>query len=263
MSGSGWAYAARPALWGLLMLLSLGLILLWREAALERYKMRHSYYGDLQGSFEGRGWDFFKRGWWLWLSAMISLIILLVIVPLAKFFPVLLPLIKIASVAPLLMLLLAPFIYGAFKAVEWRWWISGIRFGDVRLESALPRGALVSLYWKVIGWFLLIVALFAVYLFSCAALIASISQTPMAKVFTPGNLQGSIPMLVLAGIGYLAFILLMNVVMRVYLLRDLWVRLVGSTTVYHIEAATNVAVTGDLASAVGEGLADGLDVVGF
>ena len=263
MSGSGWAYAARPALWGLLMLLSLGLILPWREAALERYKMRHSYYGDLQGSFEGRGWDFFKRGWWLWLSAMISLIILLVIVPLAKFFPVLLPLINIASVAPLLMLLLAPFIYGAFKAVEWRWWISGIRFGDVRLESALPRGALVSLYWKVIGWFLLIVALFAVYLFSCAALIASISQTPMAKVFTPGNLQGSIPMLVLAGIGYLAFILLMNVVMRVYLLRDLWVRLVGSTTVYHIEAATNVAVTGDLASAVGEGLADGLDVVGF
>ena len=231
MSGSGWAYAARPALWGLLMLLSLGLILPWREAALERYKMRHSYYGDLQGSFEGRGWDFFKRGWWLWLSAMISLIILLVIVPLAKFFPVLLPLIKIASVAPLLMLLLAPFIYGAFKAVEWRWWISGIRFGDDRLESALPRGALVSLYWKVIGWFLLIVALFAVYLFSCAALIASISQTPMAKVFTPGNLQGSIPMLVLAGIGYLAFILLMNVVMRVYLLRDLWVRLVGSTTV--------------------------------
>jgi uncharacterized membrane protein YjgN (DUF898 family) len=263
MSGSGWAYAARAALWGLLMLLSLGLILPWREAALERYKMRHSYYGDLQGSFEGRGWDFFKRGWWLWLSAMISLIILLVIVPLAKFVPVLLPLIKIASVAPLLMLLLAPFIYGAFKAVEWRWWISGIRFGDVRLESALPRGALVSLYWKVIGWFLLIVALFAVYLFSCAALIASISQTPMAKVFTPGNLQGSIPMLVLAGIGYLAFILLMNVVMRVYLLRDLWVRLVGSTTVYHIEAATNVAVTGDLASAVGEGLADGLDVVGF
>jgi hypothetical protein len=43
------------------------LILPWRAAALERYKMRHSHYGDLQGSFEGRGWEFFKRGWWLWL----------------------------------------------------------------------------------------------------------------------------------------------------------------------------------------------------
>ena len=51
--------------------------------------------------------------------------------------------------------------------------------------------------------------------------------------------------------------------MRVYLLRDLWARLVGSTTVHGIEAAANVAARGDLASALGEGLADGLDVVGF
>jgi hypothetical protein len=51
--------------------------------------------------------------------------------------------------------------------------------------------------------------------------------------------------------------------MRVYLLRDLWVRLVGSMTVYGIDAAANVAARGDLANAVGEGLADGLDVVGF
>src|SRR5450755_1905914 len=32
MSGSGWAYAARAALWGVLMLPTLGLILPWREA---------------------------------------------------------------------------------------------------------------------------------------------------------------------------------------------------------------------------------------
>jgi uncharacterized membrane protein YjgN (DUF898 family) len=55
MTGSGWAYAARAALWGVLMLPTLGLILPWREVALERYKMRHCHYGDLQGSFEGRG----------------------------------------------------------------------------------------------------------------------------------------------------------------------------------------------------------------
>ena len=72
MKGSGWAYAARAALWALLVILTLGLMLPWREAALERYKMRHSYYGDLQGSFEGRGWEFFKRGWWLWPLAPIA-----------------------------------------------------------------------------------------------------------------------------------------------------------------------------------------------
>jgi hypothetical protein len=46
----------------------------------------------------------------------------------------------------------APFLYGAFKAIEWRWWISGIRFGEGSFESDLSKGALYSLYWKVIGW---------------------------------------------------------------------------------------------------------------
>src|ERR1700688_2739491 len=73
MDGSGWAYAMRAGLWGLLALVTLGLALPWREAALERYKMRHCYYGDLEGSFEGSGWEFFRRGWWLWLLAVLSL----------------------------------------------------------------------------------------------------------------------------------------------------------------------------------------------
>jgi uncharacterized membrane protein YjgN (DUF898 family) len=251
MSGSGWAYAARSVLWGILVILTVGLMLPWREAALERYKMRHSYYGDLPGSFDGRGLDFFRHGWWLWLLGVLSLA--LMVWAAAKNVPV----------APFVLMVGAPFIYGAFKAVEWRWWLSGIRFGEVRLQSALPRGALVGLYWKAIGWFLLMDVLFVGYLLLCAAAIAGISQMPMAKAFTPGNLQASVPMLVLAAIGYLAFILAVNVVMRVYLLRDVWARIVGSTTVYDVEAAANVAVRGDLASALGEGLADGLDVAGF
>ena len=261
MSGSGWAYAARAALWGLLMLLTLGLILPWREAALERYKMRHCYYGELQGSFEGRGWDFFKRGWWLWLLAVAPLLALLIILPLSKFvFPGLLWRADGAAafVVPFIPLL-APFIYGAFKAVEWRWWLSGIRFGEVRFESALPRGALLSLYWKVIGWFLLLVALLTAYLFACAGSIVAVS----GLAFTPAGLRGSVLMLVLAGIGYLGFILLLNVVLRIYLMRDLWAKIMGSTMVHHIGAAANISVRGDLASAVGEGLAGGLDVAGF
>lgn len=267
MSGSGWAYAARASLWGVLMLLTLGLILPWREAALERYKMRHCHYGDLQGSFEGRGWDFFKRGWWLWLLAVVPLSVVAVVLPLTRSVPALVPFTKtatqIAGVVGLLIPLVAPFIYGVFKAVEWRWWLSGIRFGEVQLESALLRGALVGIYWKVIGWFLLIVALFVGYLLLGAALIARINQTPMAQFFTPGHFQGNVPMVVLAAIGYLAFILTLNVVMRVYLMRDLWARVAASTTVHHLDAASNVLARGDLAGALGEGLADGLDVVGF
>ena len=235
MSGSGWAYAGQAALWGVLMILTLGLILPWREAALERYKMRHTYYGDLQGSFEGRGWEFFKRGWWLWPLAPIALYV----------FP------------------LAPFVYGAFKAVEWRWWISGIRFGDVRLESTMRRGALIGLYWKVIGWVVLLSVALAAYLTLCSTLVASMSGTPFDQFYKPEVFLKSIPLLALAGLGYLVFALAMNVVMRVYLMRDLWVRVLAWTIVHNIEAAANVSARGELANALGEGFADGLDVAGF
>ena len=263
MSGSGLAYAGRAALWGVLALITLGLALPWREAALERYKMRHTYYGDLQGSFAGTGWEFFKRGWGLWLFFMTSFIVLFVITPLTKYFPALKPLSIIVGLFDFLIPLAAPFLYAMFKAIEWRWWLSGIRFGDVRLESALSESALMSLYWKVIGWFLLISVLFSAYLFACAALIAGINHTPMTKLFTQSGLQGGIPMLVALVIGYLALILAMNVVMRVYLLRDVWARVIASTTVYRLEAAANVAAKGELANALGEGFADGLDVAGF
>jgi uncharacterized membrane protein YjgN (DUF898 family) len=265
MGGSGWSYAARSALWLVATMLTLGLILPWREAALERYKMRHSYYGELQGSFVGRGWDFFKEGWRLWLLALVPLgmailLLLLEVLP---------PLSSLASTAALIAVAVAlfitlftPFIYGAFKAAKWRWLIAGMRFGDVHLDSALQRGALVGLYWKVTGWSLLIAAVFSAYLLLCAVSIATLSHTPLAKAFTLANWQGSLPMLVLAGIGYLALILLLNVVIRVYLLRDLWARLIGSTMVYRIDAAANVVVAGDPAGAVGEGL-DGLDMAGF
>ena len=235
MTGSGWIYAFQAFLWGLLMILTIGLILPWRAAALERYKMRHSYYGDLQGSFEGRGWEFFKRGWWLWL-----------LTPIAVY-----------------LLPLAPFVYGAFKAVEWRWWLSGIRFGGVRVESSLPRSALIGLYWKVIGWIVVLGLVFLIYLGLAAALVASMSGEPFVEFFRSQEFAKSIPLLALAGLGYLAFALAMNVVIRVYLLRDLWVRVLGSVNVVGIEAAANVAARGELAGALGEGFADGLDIGGF
>jgi uncharacterized membrane protein YjgN (DUF898 family) len=235
MKGSGWIYALQASLWGVLTALTLGLALPWRTAALERYKMRHSYYGNLQGSFEGRGWEFFKRGWWLWLLAPIAI-----------------------YVSPL-----APFVYGAFKAVEWRWWLSGIRFGGVRVESIMRRSELIGLYWKVIGWIVVLGLVFSVYLGLAAVLVASMSGAPFVEFFKSQDFMKSIPLLVLAGLGYLAFALAMNIVIRVYLVHDLWVRVLGSVNIAGIEAAANVAAQGEMANALGEGFADGLDVGGF
>jgi hypothetical protein len=65
------------------------------------------------------------------------------------------------------------------------------------------------------------------------------------------------------GIGYLVMALGFNVVFRMYLVRDLWAKVAGTTVVYNIAAADNVAVTGDAASAIGEGFADSLDIGGL
>ena len=61
----------------------------------------------------------------------------------------------------------------------------------------------------------------------------------------------------------LGAILALNVVIRVYLLRDLWATVLRSVQVHNIGAAANVTARGELASALGEGFADGLDVAGF
>jgi uncharacterized membrane protein YjgN (DUF898 family) len=238
MSGSGWDYAWRAGLWGLLVVVTLGLALPWRQAALERFKMRHTSYGDLPGGFYGTGWEFFKRGWWLWLLAWIAGIT------------------QVAAVA-------LPFIYAAFKAIEWRWWVSGIRFGDVRFESDMTRGALIGLYWKVIGWFALLVFILMVWIGGVFGVaygfddfagdieekILIVSQQPLV--------------LILMALGYIVVVLAIWVVLRIYLMRDMWARVAMTTTVHNLAAADGVVARGHLVSALGEGFADSLDIAGF
>ena len=230
MTGSGWAYAARATLWGLLAIVTLGIAMPWREAALERYKMRHSWYGDLQGKFEGRGWEFFKGIWWLWLLTPIALFV----------FPLL------------------PFLYAHYKAVEWRWWLSGIRIGGVRVESTLEPSALQGLYWKVVGWSMLLSTALGIFVTVAVMLLLKVSEAESADA-----LMQSPAMIAVLVVGYLTFALGLGVVVRLYLSRDLWVKVMASTKLYGLESAANVAARGDLASALGEGFADGLDVGGF
>jgi len=207
----------------------------WRAAALERFKMRHSFYGDLPGRFEATGWAFFKNGWWLWLLAW----------P-AVFLPVALP-----------------FIYGAFKSIEWRWWASGIRFGEVRFDSKLTEGALIGLYWKVIGWSLLLLIFLSAWIGGVVGIgMAAGGGTKSSGLEIAHALQHPVLLIAMA-LGYVAAALALGVVLRVYLLRDVWERVAASVTVHNLSAADNVKAQGHLVSALGEGFADSFDVAGF
>src|SRR5262249_299791 len=234
MDGSGWIYAWWASIWLLFVIVTLGVAGPWRAAALERYKMQHSWYGDLQGRFEGKGWEFFKRIWGFWLVTPPALLL----------FPLL------------------PFLYARYKAVEWRWWVSGIRFGAVTVESKLEPNALQGLYWKVIGWYFLLAMVFAILIGGALALVAGLGGAKPGAA-GPDALAQNIPLLVVTVVGYMALALALGVVIRLYLTRDLWARVLRTTVVTNIAAAANVAARGDLASAIGEGIADGLDVAGF
>jgi uncharacterized membrane protein YjgN (DUF898 family) len=255
MRGSGSVYALRAGLWSLLVVLTLFLALPWRQAALERYKMGHTFYGSLPARFVGTGGNLFTQAWWLWVITAFMLIAQtgVSVSPQTRF---LAPFLATAFAVSL------PFLYATYRAIEWRWWIGGVRFGGVELDCKLRRGALIAMYWKIFGWGFLLFLLLAGWFAALAGLAFAQSGDGASSTQVIAVLQQP-SMLIGFGLGYVAVALGIGVVWRVYLLRDLWALLAASTTVFNLAAAENVAARGDLVSGLGEGLADNLDVAGF
>ena len=254
MTGSGLNYAWRVGLWSLLVFVSLGLALPWRQAALERFKMRYTAYGHLRGRFEGTGGQLFRRGWGLWLALWVLVLLPIVLGYQSKPW--------LAGLASIVLLFALPFVYAMYKAIEWRWWVSGIRFGDVEFQSDMGRAELIDLYWKVLGWSLLIGLGLAIW-FSAAAGIGYTlvpGDTPQLKFLAMSQHWG---FMIAAAVGYVVGILAFWAVTRIYLLHDIWQRVASSAAVGNLEAAADVTTQGEAAGALGEGLSGSLDVVGI
>ena len=122
---------------------------------------------------------------------------------------------------------------------------------------------LIDLYWKVIGWFVLLVLGLSMW-FAVVLGLGYAQTNPTAQTAQRVMMASQqIPVLVALGVGYIGVALASGAVMRVYLMRDLWQRVAGSVTVHNLAAADNVAARGDTVSALGEGFANSLDVTGF
>lgn len=241
MDGSGLAYALRAMGWGLLTIISLGLALPWMQAALERYKMRHTYYGELRGDFIATGDNFFKRGWRLWIWAALTT---------TGYFAG--PVLTGVTKQPAWLLLMLPtlaaavFIYARYKALQWKWWLEGVCIGDVRATSTLERHALTGNYWTFTG------LLFASVV---AALTVALAIGLMPKI----------PGIILGVMIYLALIVQYSILWRTYFVQRAWRIVVNSLTIHNLHSAQEVAMRLDASppTALGEGFADSLDVVGF
>ena len=224
MSGSGCAYAARAMGWGLLTMLSLGFAWPWAQAALERYKMKHTFYGELPGSFVGNGGDFFKRGWWLWIVAILLGLFNAVLLILAKNIHI-----TIGLVPVLIGAIAAPLIYSAYKAIQWRWWLEGLRLGDVRADSSLENTSLLSNYGKALGLAIVVLLLG----FAVMALIGG---------FAPREQGPFLPAVILSVLIYLATLLTIGVIRRIYFVQRVWKIVISSLTIHNLDAAQNVSL---------------------
>jgi hypothetical protein len=253
MDGSGIVYALKSMAWGLAAMFSFGLAWPWRQAALERQKMKHTFYGGLRGEFTGTGGGLMKALWPFYVAAILAVVALGVSIA------------RVAekSASPILtagivlvLLVCFPFAFAAFRAREWKWWIDGMRLGLIAAQSRLGHNDLMRYYWAIVG-FLLLAAAFAS---ATAGGVLALSGDALKALG-----KGPPPALAIAGVAvvYIAFFLAFTAVVRIYTIQRIWKTIVGSTVLTGLDRAGEVFAREDHVTALGEGIADGFDIMGF
>jgi uncharacterized membrane protein YjgN (DUF898 family) len=256
MKGSGWPYAFRAVLWDLSTVLTLGLALPWAMASLERYRMRNTYFGSVQGDFAGTGWSLFKRGWWVWALGLIGLVgFALLAIVLSK--------LSVGrgeralQVIPFLVILVGLALVPLAMAIFTRWRIDGLRFGDVTVASGFRVGTYYRLFFKLIFSSLGFLLAFGLVTGLLGFLFATVFKGVMTVA--EGLSWASVSAGLLVAIGYLIALLGLGVLQRYFLGRGLWAAIVTSTAITNLQSIDAAVAAGEPAGVLGEGLADALD----
>jgi uncharacterized membrane protein YjgN (DUF898 family) len=275
--GAAWRYALYALLWWTLAVVTLGLAYPWAQASLQRFKMRHTSYGDLPGWFAGSGTALFLRGLPIWLlvvgpliaavlalSRMVDwaalngmlaqgesdpLALLVGSAGIAVFF--------VATAAIGASIVAAVLFYPLLAAITMRWWISGLRFGTVTVHSRLSAAPVYRIYLRfllyVVPFTLVVAAVGAVSVLAGGALVGSSRDSIPAELFA-----GAVTLAI-----YVAFVLGASTIYQVVVSFAMW-RLGAQTAELSGAAALEaVRATGTPSSALGEGLADALGVGGI
>jgi uncharacterized membrane protein YjgN (DUF898 family) len=274
-SGSAWRYAVCAALWWSLTVFTLGLAYPFAQSSLERFKMRNTYFGDLQGRFEGSARQLLVRGFLLWALAVMPLLIGVVATLAAIDRNTLLGsgsgddasssfeasglagAIVLATLTGLWLVLAFAILYPIFQAMVLRWWAGGLRFGELTMASRLRSAQVLRIYGLFIWYaFLFTLAAGALVVAGWIILDKLIGSQPV-------SLRNEIISTAAALVAYVAIALGYSTIYQATVKLGLWRALVESLDVSHLAALDAVSAAGEPASPVGEGLADALNVGGM
>jgi uncharacterized membrane protein YjgN (DUF898 family) len=276
--GPAWRYAIFAFLWWSVVVLTLGLAYPWAQASLQRYKMRHTSYGDLPGSFAGTGWSLFRRGWPIWLVTVGPIVfaflalgtmvdwdalngmmaggdgdpmgLLAVSIGFHRVFFIVVAALGGSIVAAVLL-------YPLFQALMLRWWVSGLRFGALSVSSRLRAAQVYRIYLRfilcIVPFSALMLALGGVCVSLGAALTAPNRDSVPAELVASALLFGC----------YVLFALGVSTIYQVVVTFAMWRLGVQSAELAGADALDSVRATGVPSSALGEGLVDALGVGGI
>src|SRR5271169_25981 len=276
--GAAWRYAICALVCWCAVIATLGLAYPWTQAGLQRFKMGHTCYGDLEGSFEGKGVTLFLRGLPIWLVVMGPLLIALFALSALidwnaldvavtqgdqatltsiEVSPEFRRAVGIAFICVATSAIAAVLLYPLFQAVTLRWWISGLRFGDVAVTSRLKTGQIYRVYLRFVLYILLLMLVTAlaggVCLLAVSELVGPRHDSALAELLAT---------VITVGL-YVVIALGASTVHQVVVTFSLWRLGVQSAKFSGAEALNSVRAAGLPSSALGEGLVDALGVGGI
>jgi uncharacterized membrane protein YjgN (DUF898 family) len=273
--GSAWVYALRACLWWIATGLTLGLAYPFQIASLERFKMRHTFYGDLAGRFDGSGWRLFLRGLPMWIAVVAPIAVTVgafievvdwqaladaavaggddVMSRIEGGNPALGGVVVFAMLMGSAAVVFGAVLYPAFQALMLRWWSSGLRFGDIEMRSTLRTTQVYGAYMRFLGYAILFSIVAVVVAFLIGALAGGDKSGLGDEIAATAILLG----------GYVIAALAFSTIYRATVLLSLWQLGMESLHLSGLSALAQVKATGRPSSAVGEGLADALNIGGY
>jgi uncharacterized membrane protein YjgN (DUF898 family) len=278
--GSALRYAICAVFWWSLVVLTLGLAYPFALSRLERFKLRHTYFGDLQGRFEGSGLRLLLRGLPMWLMAIGPLAGAAAYTTFEVEWPAIIAAGSMASstseflnaiegltnlytaiilcISALVFSVVAvAVLFPVFQAMVLRWWIGGLRLGGLTIHSKLRTAPIYGGYLRFLGYGLL----FTVTILVIAGLAAILSVFVVPDVGS-GVAGEAIDALLVVGI-YVITMLGFSAIYQATVKLTLWRAGMESIALDGADVLERVKAEGALSSAVGEGLADALNMGGI